>query len=188
MLMQELYNQQKKLDKHILKNMFGLTYITKEDHTAFLPQKFTAAFVEAGELAEAVHEKKSKEEITEEYVDILHFLLSIHNALNLNYWTNGSFEQMYNTSQQLVFFPLKAFNHTYIEFTKQLSLLGNSTRCFKFWSVKKAEDTDVQLLHFADTIFQYCKMGHTLGLEAQDVIYAYYQKNKVNHTRQESGY
>jgi dimeric dUTPase (all-alpha-NTP-PPase superfamily) len=95
---------------------------------------------------------------------------------------------MYNTSQQLVFFPLKAFNHTFIEFTKQLSLLANSTRAFKFWSTKEPEDTDIQLIHFADTIFQYCKMGHTLGLQAEDVLYAYYKKNATNHKRQESGY
>jgi dimeric dUTPase (all-alpha-NTP-PPase superfamily) len=153
------------------------------DHKVFLPQRFCAAFVEAGEIVDAPKEKR-----LEEYVDCFHFLLSIHNALDLDYWTDGNFQILYDKTDLPYIFVSKAINRIFKNFIAQLSLLANETRCFKYWSIKGPGPAAMQRLHFANTLLEFFRLGHALEFSAEQIIEAYMDKNNVNYKRQEENY
>ena len=157
----ELYNIQKELDKKIM------TEHQLEGRNV-VPEKILALQVELGELANETRcfkywSKKGPSEgkvILEEYVDCLHFILSI------------GLEKQYTDVE--------------IEFNRDEE---TSTRLFikVFGDISNLYDNPSKenyLILWKNFIL----LGNTLGFTWEEVISAYLKKNEINHQRQLQGY
>lgn len=110
-----------------------------------------------------------KNPLLEEYVDVLHFALSIGNDLGISnaYITGYSH-------------PSPEFTPS--EITIHFALIYNVTTELMFCQKEFAElNYRVLLKHFE-------LLGRMLGFSWEQVEAAYYAKNKINHNRQRSGY
>lgn len=177
MLMEVLYKNQKELDLNIIK-----TNNICEKETDLLTKKFLAALVELGEFAEEI---KDRVKALYEYVDTLHFLLSINNDLELNYMCDIEFESIYNSSR----FELDATRSgEIVDFIMNFTNLANATRCFKYWSTKKSEDKNRLKDLYAVTLWSFFSIGNFEGYTADEIIEAYKTKRLENFKRQQEGY
>lgn len=163
MNLSKLYDMQRALDE----------YIEQENHVAnenLLSHKLLALLVELGELANETRcfkfwSKKGpskKEIILEEYVDGIHFLLSI--GLELKFDSFTQIKEPASTSYDLTdqFLAVyEAFHHLKKE--KTLS------------SYEKAWE-------------EYVLLANMLGFSTEDIERAYIEKNEVNYKRQREGY
>jgi len=165
MNLKELFEMQKKLDEHIVKEK-GL------EGQDLLPQKILALRVELGELANETRYFKfwsnkgpsKKKIILEEYVDCLHFILSI--CIDVDFQIN-----QYN------FDP-------YIQDPNNICEQFNA--CFS--CISKLEDTDFEEEVVEYLIKNFLGLGQMLAFEENEITNAYLKKNQVNHQRQENGY
>ena len=103
----------------------------------------------------------SKNPLLEEYVDCLHFILSIGNELNFNL-EEWDIEPYHKLS------ILYTFNHVY-------RMVGD------FETAK----TDFDFVHIIDS---FLGLGEMLGFTHEQIEQSYYQKNAINHTRQDNSY
>ncbi|WP_173915883.1 dUTP diphosphatase [Halobacillus sp. Marseille-Q1614] len=158
----EFYDMQKQLDSHIMKsqNLQGKNVVD---------DKILALLVEAGELANetrcfkfwSTKPSSPKEVILEEYVDGLHFILSL--GLDLGFYYEKETEETENLKSAAAAF-LEVY--TSIEEFKQAKSEGSYVNLFQ----------------------SYLKLGLSLGLKEEDLMRGYIQKNEVNFQRQEEGY
>ncbi|MBR7797908.1 MAG: dUTP diphosphatase [Bacillota bacterium] len=157
----ELYNMQTELDSYIEKN----NNIKKEE---VFKDKVLALLVELGELANETRcfkfwsnkPRSEKSVILEEYVDGIHFILSL--GITKGYYYQGE--------------ALPSVDETETEL-----FLRMFTVCDAFYRDQN-EYTYDQLWR------TYLQLGSALGFSEKDVKYAYLEKNKVNYTRQHEGY
>ncbi|HZK57585.1 MAG TPA: dUTP diphosphatase [Clostridia bacterium] len=157
----ELYEIQKKLDNRICME-HGLKGVD------LIPSKILALQVELGELANETRcfkfwsnkESSPRETILEEYVDCLHFILSIGLEIGLTDIDSVKIDNTDNLTEQFqkVFVEIVTFLH---ELT-----LDNYQRLFN---------------HFL-------LLGNKLGFTEDEIDSAYLEKNKINHQRQDEGY
>ncbi|TYS19698.1 dUTPase [Rossellomorea vietnamensis] len=158
----ELFQMQKALD----------TYIEKEhglEEEDLFQEKTLALLVEIGELANETRcfkfwSKKSpseKDVILEEFVDGVHFILSLGIALGIKN------------------FKLRDASYRDASLTEQFLNVYHSIN--DFTSKRSVTEYD-QLVH------QYFYLGESLGFSHEEVVQAYKQKNEVNYRRQEQGY
>lgn len=156
-----LFSKQEKLDQYIIENH------QLHDQDLF-EEKMLALLVELGELANETRcfkfwsEKKASERsiILEEYVDNIHFLLSL--GLTKQY----EFAQIEDETSHLT--ETEQFNDV---FKKALNFYTEQTK-----------ETYI-------TLFQsYIQLGALLGFTVTDIIKAYDEKNEVNYERQDQGY
>ncbi|ADU31432.1 dUTP diphosphatase [Evansella cellulosilytica] len=163
---QMLYKMQKQLDNHIeAKHQL-------EDENV-LDRKILAFHVELAELANETRcfkfwsEKAPSDDaiILEEYVDGIHFILSI--GIEYGYDNETMFEapkQTKKTGEALVPYFFEVINAT--------SLLR-----------EKGDKTS-----FDHLFTSYLTLGEALGFSANNIIDAYKNKNEVNYQRQQQGY
>lgn len=59
---------------------------------------------------------------------------------------------------------------------------------WKWWAKYQEFDKQNARVEVVDLFHFLVSLAQTLGMSAQDVFEAYEKKNKVNHTRQETGY
>lgn len=156
-----LFTMQENLDNYISDNH-------KLDNKALFEERFLALLVELGELANetrcfkfwSTQKASDKDIILEEYVDNIHFLLSI--GLHKGYRFDR-IETMTSDGEKT-----KMFNEVF-------------TKAITFYQV----DTKENYL----ALFQaYLQLAGVLGFSENDIIEAYNQKNEVNYERQEQGY
>lgn len=100
--------------------------------------------------------------LLEEYVDCLHFLLSIGNDLGVNR-IKQKHKQRYDIET--------AFIHLFMG-AGVISARGDSVR----------ED------NYKMTFSLFLRLGELLGFTWEQIVDAYYKKNEINHERQENGY
>lgn len=162
MKLDQLFLMQKELDSKI-EEQHGLK---KEE---LFDRKVLALQVEIGELANetrcfkfwSLKPSSPKEVILEEYVDGLHFILSL--GLTLNYSmdieTEASAKMGSVTEQFLVVYQLIS-------------------------QFRESRDEDTYQILFASFIH----LGELLHFEWKEIEQAYYKKNEVNHERQQTGY
>src|SRR5699024_10718845 len=158
---QTLFTMQKKLDNYILAQH------NLKDENVF-DKKVLALLVEIGELANetrcfkywSLKPPSKKEVILEEYVDGIHFILSVGLELGLDNYepTNEEVGEYMKTIFNLVYQTI-----TYLRIDQSIS------------SYKMVFHT-------------YLMLGDELGFSANDIKKAYYEKNKVNFERQDQGY
>lgn len=155
-----LYEMQTQLDQHI-ENTHALAKGGKVD------EKILALLVELGELANetrcfkfwSTKPASEKEVILEEYVDGVHFLLSIGLDMDLDYESGRLKEVESQTSAFLsVYKSIEEFR-----MNKDLSTYRSAFRA-------------------------YLELGLTLGIKEGELIHAYERKNEINFQRQDDGY
>ncbi|MFD2681535.1 dUTP diphosphatase [Bacillus seohaeanensis] len=159
---QKLLEMQRQLDNYIEKE-HGL-----EEENLF-GKKMLALLVEIGELANETRcfkfwSKKpasSKEVILEEFVDGVHFILSLGLEIGV---------------KQL---ELKETNYTIEDVTEQFMEVYRAANEFM---------TERSVTHFTNLLRHYFYLGELLGFSHDDVLKAYIQKNEVNYQRQKEGY
>lgn len=160
--LKKMFDMQKVLDSRI-----------KEEHqlqNKFLfEDKVLALLVELGELANETRcfkfwsKKPSapQEAVLEEYVDNLHFILSIGLELGL--------EQHVRVEE----LPADG------ELVEQFHLLYGMVHVFR--QSKGASD-------YQQLVNEFFRLGKLLGFSLLEIDSAYHQKNEINHTRQDNGY
>lgn len=158
---EDLFHIQKQLDESIIKN-HGL------DPEGLLAAKILALSVELGELANETRCFKfwsrqgasSRTLILEEYVDCLHFLLSI--GLDLDY------------------------SHINIQVKKkELELINQFQRVFT--GISKLSKTLAEE-DYLDLFREFLYLGQGLDFSWDEVSRGYLIKNKINYQRQAEGY
>jgi len=157
----ELFNIQKQLDDKILKE-HGL------EETNLLQPKTLALLVELGELANETRcfkywSKKGpseREVILEEYVDCLHFILSI--GLHEGYRAIAPVQRISAENETALFLEI-------YRITNQL----------------QQESTHEGYLELFEA---FLSLGEKLGFVWEEIYSAYLKKNEVNHQRQAKGY
>ncbi|CAG9619579.1 dUTP diphosphatase [Sutcliffiella rhizosphaerae] len=157
-----LLEMQKELDEKI-ESQHGLR---KED---LINEKILALLVELGELANetrcfkfwSVKPSAERTVILEEYVDGVHFILSL--GLTFGYGNELP--------------PRMA--------EKKDSLTSQFNQVYSLISVFK---NDISEINYAVLVDNYMNLGEMLGFSWEEVEAAYMAKNKVNHQRQQQGY
>lgn len=177
MNLQKLFEQQKILDDRI-----NAEHPPKEGEDR-LAKKILALQVELGELANewrgfkfwsdnqspkpmSMVVNKLQHPMLEEYVDCLHFILSIGLKLGYDNILVGNVRE-YETIEE-------AFNDVFTQV-----------------SVVRAMPNDYDTarnVHYSILIDMFINLGEMLGFQWGEVVQAYMSKNEVNHQRQESGY
>ncbi|WP_027410204.1 dUTP diphosphatase [Anoxybacteroides tepidamans] len=156
-----LYSLQRQLDERI-ETQHGLQQENLVD------KKVLALLVELGELANetrcfkfwSVKPPASQEKILEEYVDGLHFILSL--GLDCGFTFGG------NRSQKLCSSPIEQFLCVYQAVNQ-------------FYEAKSFEN-------YEHLFAEYLYLGEQLGFSTEQIERAYTQKNEVNHERQNQNY
>ncbi|SFJ13932.1 Dimeric dUTPase, all-alpha-NTP-PPase (MazG) superfamily [Halobacillus dabanensis] len=155
-----LYNMQRKLDLYI-ENQHNLEKGEK------IEEKVLALLVEVGELANetrcfkfwSMKRASEKSVILEEYVDGVHFLLSI--GLDLGYtYTSTSIDA----------------------FDSQTAAFLNVYDTVHILRMEKGEEAYREAFH------AYLQLGLTLGITEWELVEAYKRKNAINYERQDQGY
>jgi dimeric dUTPase (all-alpha-NTP-PPase superfamily) len=162
----ELFMMQKKLDRYIEKKN-GL------ESESLLERKLMAFQVELAELANETRSFKfwsgkgpsEDEVILEEYVDGIHFLLSV----GIEYGFDNEFRVPYPVLD-------KATENCLVKsfFTVMEDLI----------TLRKEETKEAYEKLFSN----YLKIGAELGFGPEDIVRSYEHKNEVNRHRQDEGY
>lgn len=169
---------QRELDETIESN-HGLTGAN------LIPYKLLAFQVELGELANETRcfkfwSKKpasAKDIILEEYVDGLHFLMSL--GLDSGHEPSAEF---WRVVDQLMTGTKEELSNIADHNAKQTAAFQ---KVFKALTAYNAEHTlPVYKQLFADFLV----LGDVLGFSIEQMVEAYLEKNKVNYERQEQGY
>ncbi|MFS3928473.1 dUTP diphosphatase [Priestia flexa] len=162
MNLKSLFNMQRQLDQHIETSH----NLQNED---LVSRKLLALLVELGELANetrcfkfwSLKPSADKKIILEEFVDGVHFLLSLGIE-----WGFDSIEEL----------PVNADKETATEqFLHVFSLLTQLK-------------ATVSLEQYIEAFSSYMGLGEVLGFAAEEVKTAYIMKNEVNFKRQDEGY
>lgn len=156
-----LFAMQKKLDNYISDQH-------QLDNKNLLEERFLALLVELGELANetrcfkfwSTQAASERAIILEEYVDNIHFLLSI--GLHTDY----QFQTIEVKTKE-----------------KETTLMFNEvfTRAMTFYK-ERTENNYLALFE------AYIQLADILGFTENDIIEAYHKKNEINYARQDSGY
>jgi dimeric dUTPase (all-alpha-NTP-PPase superfamily) len=163
MLLGKLFQMQKGLDQHIEEKH-------KLENEDLFNRKVLALFVEIGELANetrcfkfwSVRPSSEKEIILEEFVDGIHFILSLGLECGFD-------KSVLEISEEAVSSDV---NNQFLAIYEQLSVFQKS---------KNAEDYIV--------LFKaYMKLANLLGISNEEMVEAYFKKNEVNYQRQQNNY
>ena len=157
----ELYEMQRELDNRICKEH-------RLEGKNLVPSKILALQVELGELANETRCFKfwsgrgpsSEEVILEEYVDCLHFILSIGLESGL---TDINLVRIDNDNNLI-----DQFQNIF-------------TRIVAFQHEPTLDNYEMLFAHFL-------LLGGKLGFSEEKIYLAYLRKNRVNHQRQDEGY
>lgn len=173
MNLKKLFEMQTKLDVHILleKGLVGHDLIQK---------KILAFQVELGELSNELPEvfkywsnkKNDYEKALKEYVDGLHFILSIGLVMELDDRPNSLIYTIEMKPDNLVLMFQEVFSHA----------------SDLFWACYHEEDPESEEMSFKSLLSNFIQLGEMLGFTWAQIEAAYYAKNKINHVRQAEGY
>lgn len=177
MLIKDLCKMQKELDDYILEN-HNLQEVKKED---LLSKRFLAFMVEFGEFLDA-----SEEEKLTEFIDGVHFLLSLKNELDvfLNYEgveLKDVLEILENDIKKSEDALIRDVIHAFWE-------LANKNKAFKYWSVKPMILGEELNKEYSILLLNYLTLGVFHGYTFTDIENAYVQKYNENVQRQKSNY
>ena len=161
MQLNELFAVQKKLNERIIEEH-------NLDPKTLSNQKFLALLTELGELANetrcfkywSTKDPSPREKILEEYVDCLHFILTI--GLDQNY---EAVQPTYQTQS------LDLTTHFIHLFQAVTTLLSASS-----------------MMAYTSLFNVFFALGAELGFTQDEVLLAYMSKNKINHERQDAHY
>jgi dimeric dUTPase (all-alpha-NTP-PPase superfamily) len=182
MNLSKLFELQRQLDEHIEKEH------PRKPGEDRLAKKILALQVELGELANELPEvfkfwsnkKNNREKALKEYVDGLHFILSIGMEYSYRY---GEWLPI-NLSLPSELTPIE-----YKDITKQFNYMfqqvGYFYDCVADCEIACDSETEEQ---YEQLFRMFIGLGQMLGFTWKEIEEAYLQKNAVNHQRQETGY
>lgn len=182
MNLSKIYEVQKKLDEKILANH-------KLEQEELLSSKILALQVELGELANETRcfkfwstKQASKESvILEEYVDCLHFILSIGLEIKVDRDKEIIFDEM--LSEKIS--------------GEDISLSMNNDRANKLGTTKQFQEVFTRISVFQQNITHenyykllqsFALLGNNLEFSWETIETGYMSKNRINHQRQAEGY
>ncbi|MEM5012086.1 dUTP diphosphatase [Niallia taxi] len=118
--------------------------------------------------------------LLEEYVDGLHFILEIGLEKYDHHDTSLPIAVKRTMDSNIIKYPTvsKQFNKVFNE----IGILEDSVTDHEFFDASDVEDSYVNVLRM------YIGLGEMLGFTWEQIEQAYYDKNQVNHERQDSGY
>ena len=156
-----LFDMQQKLDQYIEEN----NSVVEKD---LFEQKVLALIVELGELANETrsfkfwskNKKLNDEAILEEYVDGIHFILSL--GLEKGF----TFDKQLETNEDV------SLNSQFLKLYELIITFKNSPN-------QKSYD---------DLFLNYLLLGRLLHISDEQLKKAYFEKNEVNFNRQKEGY
>lgn len=156
-----LFNMQQELDLYIESNH----KLTNKDD--LFNKRHLALLVELGELANETRcfkfwsnkSRSSKQVILEEFVDGVHFILSLGLVKGLKF--SSEVEEV-------------SFDET-----------DQFDKVFESSIVFKNEPTQT---HYDELFINFLQLGKLLGFSEADIQKAYYEKNEINYKRQNEGY
>ena len=187
MNLNKLFELQKELDQHIIREK-GLQ---RQD---LLDKKILALQVELGELAQNwrgfkfwSEDQEPRTEVyygkleipdvgtytnplLEEYIDCLHFVLSIGNDINID------------LKKAIAFFHKKKMPNIIDQFMWTNYKITNLYRCYR------DEGKGYMGYDYVHLMNSLIGLGEMLGFTWEQIEKAYLEKNKINHQRQENGY
>jgi dimeric dUTPase (all-alpha-NTP-PPase superfamily) len=193
MTIKEIYKMQKDLDDLIIKKKE-----LEVDNKTLLTTRLLALFVELGELSEERRKAganckinpmgnrdirdKAIEKALEEYVDCMHFVFSIANALDLEDYIENH--------------ELKEFLHVpkKIDFLIILSNFTNYISNWKYWKKEKKHDKEELYSQWKNLLNYFVSMSGTTSIyeagsfKIEEIEEAYKAKMKKNYERQENNY
>jgi dimeric dUTPase (all-alpha-NTP-PPase superfamily) len=180
MLVKTLFSRQKELDDYILENCNARSGNHQLNHQDLVTERLLALFVEVGEFISAPMSKK-----LEEYVDCLHFILSLRFSLDMQvYEDHEEFEELYTR-----FLSIKSEEQTAAMLITSISYLANSTRCFKYWSTQQCPSNRPLVKELYYRVFRdFLRLGNAAGFAGHEVVEAYDKKYQENIRRQQTGY
>lgn len=207
MNLQKLFEAQQVLDEHILNEH------PEQENENRLEKKILALQVELGECANewrgfkfwsTDQEPRTRKYLTnyteqdshlgvgavwvnpllEEYVDCLHFILSI----GLEEFTFAIFEESKTSPIRLNLsnhFEVIKYQNISTQFLYLFNSIGYLTD-----SIIENEMTYAQEAfgYYAETVQMFIGLGEMLGFTWEQIEQAYFDKNQINHQRQEEGY
>ena len=184
MNLEKLFATQKKLDEHILDE-----HPTKEGENR-LTKKILALQVELGELANELPEvfkfwskkKNNYKRALEEYVDCLHFILSI----GLEKKKFIDFEMELKATFDIDAVDLIVYKDETIEAQFNNLFLEIGVLYDAIYGC--AYDINNEFESYSNVFSYFIGLGEMLGFTWEQIEQAYFAKNKVNHQRQEDGY
>ncbi|MCY8890263.1 dUTP diphosphatase [Bacillus spizizenii] len=115
--------------------------------------------------------RKGGNPLLEEYVDCLHFILSIGNRIGFN--NDATIQQIMRRAEEREL-------ETNIGIVKAFSRLMSLVFGFYFW----IENVGTYVRFFE----RFLNLGEMLGFTPEQIEAAYMEKNAVNHKRQQEGY
>lgn len=165
MKIKKLFEIQKELDSHIINEH-------KLEGKNLVPEKIVAFIVELGELANEIRffkfwsnkPKSHPNIILEEYVDGVHFLLSLGLDIGANQIVEDDFK-----------IDLITLDNLTDEFIYIISL-----------AIELRKHSTYE--NYRNLLNRYLSLAYTLGFTEEQIIRAYLSKNLINHKRQEQGY
>ncbi len=160
----KIQEEQKKLDGYI----FNKNNQTRNDT---YKKRCIAFSVEFAELLNEIREfkfwsnkdKSDRDIILEEYVDGIHFLISISSDLQINF-QNFNFQEIIINKDNL----LDSYNKIFYLISK----------------ISLVQDKNI----FSELFNLYISIGHYQGFSLEDIKNKYYFKNNINYERQDNGY
>lgn len=166
--LQKLFDTQRELDEYIQKKQ-GLKTINLNNMILAVIAEIGEMSNEWGGFKDWKVNKQQKEGLLEEIADVLSFILVIGNQLH----HRGA----------LVIYPDGDSNRNglvYDDITSQiLSLTSYFIRLWKYDEIDEG---------YRDVLTTFAILTEMLGFTWEQIEQAYYDKNKINHARQEGGY
>jgi dimeric dUTPase (all-alpha-NTP-PPase superfamily) len=174
MILKELFKTQRKLDEKIIENhnLHGRDLFSR---------KIAAFVVEMSEMANEIRFFKYwsnkgpslKETILEEYIDSLHFLLSIGNEI----------EEIYNLGESIKNFEYEPYLN-YKDFTDNFIEIIREICKLEYYSDSKMMSWQL----YIEVMNMLLGWGNKLGFGFKEIETGYYKKNEINFKRQDSNY
>lgn len=161
--LEKLFHMQKALDTHIEEK-----HQLQEDD--LFTRKVLALFVEIGELANetrsfkfwSVKPSSAKEVILEEFVDGIHFILSLGIECG--------------------------FHKTSFELNEKSSRLNVTDQFLIIYELITIFQKSKGLRDFIALFEAYSQLAELLGITNEEMVQAYFKKNEVNYLRQQNNY
>lgn len=183
--MEDLFRKQQQLDAVIFRNSKAKEFKGLDNmvslYMAALPKIINAVQVELGEFYTA----QTEEDKLSEFVDVLHFILSVNNALSLEHFEIYNFAELYkNNTANKEITKDKALNEVYAA----VSTLSNHLKSIcKYWSIKAPEPIFILKNAYGILLNRFFILGNLYGYSAEQVYKGYLKKNNENFARQLSG-
>lgn len=171
MILKEMFETQLKFDNSLVKSK-------KLEEKNLFGDKVLAAIIELSECANEIRFFKywsnkgpsPKEVILEEYVDCLHFVLSIGNDLKQDY----IIERYYKPRL------------SYADLTEDFLLIHSSI--INFSGAMTMKEQRISEIYYIEIVEYLLGVAYKMGFTKKEVEMAYYKKNEINFKRQATGY